>query len=127
MSLDQTERIGPQVGEELKTSGIIAMIVALLGIVIYLTFRFEFGFAIGAIVAVLHDVLLTVGIYCLMGKQFSLPIIAALLTVVGYSVNDTIVVFDRIREDRKLLRGRKLVDICNISINQTLSRTILPR
>jgi len=123
--LAQTERVGPQVGNELKRSGLIAMLVAFGGIILYLTIRFEFAFAIGAIVAVIHDVLLTVGIYCLMGKQFSLPIIAALLTVVGYSVNDTIIVFDRIREDRKLLRGRKLIDICNISINQTLSRTIL--
>ncbi|HMP90930.1 MAG TPA: protein translocase subunit SecD [Kiritimatiellia bacterium] len=124
-SLAQTESVGPQVGEELKRSGIIAIIAALIGIIIYITIRFEFAFAIGAIVATIHDVLLTVGIYCLFGKQFSLPIIAALLTIVGYSVNDTIVVFDRIREDLKLMRGKKYVDICNISINQTLSRTIL--
>lgn len=124
-ALAQTERVGPQVGDELKRSGMIAMIVALLGIIAYLTIRFEFAFAVGAIVAVIHDVLLTVGIYALMGNQFSLPTIAALLTVVGYSVNDTIIVFDRIREDLKLYRGRKHIDICNMSINQTLSRTIL--
>jgi len=123
--LEQTESVGPQIGNELKRSGIIAIIAALVGIIIYITIRFEFAFAIGAIVATIHDVVLTVGIYCLFGKQFSLPIIAALLTIVGYSVNDTIVVFDRIREDMKLLRGRKFTDICNISINQTLSRTIL--
>jgi SecD/SecF fusion protein len=123
--LAMTERVGSQVGEELKRSGLIAMIVAFLGIILYLTIRFEFAFAIGAIVAVIHDVLLTVGIFCLLGKQFSLPTIAALLTVIGYSVNDTIIVFDRIREDLKLYRGRSHIDICNLSINQTLSRTIL--
>jgi preprotein translocase SecF subunit len=123
--LVQTESIGPQVGKELARSGTIAMIAALIGIIIYITIRFEFAFAVGAIVATLHDVILTVGIYCLLGKQFSLPIIAALLTIVGYSVNDTIVVFDRIREDLKLVRGKSYVEICNLSINQTLSRTIL--
>jgi SecD/SecF fusion protein len=104
---------------------LIAMITAILGIIIYITIRFEFAFAIGAIVATIHDVLLTVGIYCLMGKQFSLTIIAALLTIVGYSVNDTIVVFDRIREDLKLVRGKSYFDIANMSLNQTLSRTLL--
>ncbi len=123
--LAQTESVGPQVGNELKRSGLIAMITAILGIIIYITIRFEFAFAIGAIVATIHDVLLTVGIYCLMGKQFSLTIIAALLTIVGYSVNDTIVVFDRIREDLKLVRGKSYFDIVNMSLNQTLSRTLL--
>jgi len=123
--LAQTESIGPTVGNELKRSGIIAIIAALLGIIIYITIRFEFAFAVGAIAATIHDIILTVGIFSLMGNQFSLPIIAALLTIVGYSVNDTIVVFDRIREDMKLMRGRTYKDICNISINQTLSRTIL--
>ncbi len=117
--------IGPQVGAELRNRGITAIIFALIGIVIYISFRFEFGFAMGAIVALLHDVLITIGIYCLLGRQLSLPIVAALLTIVGYSVNDTIVVFDRIREDLGLLKGRSYRDICNISINQTLSRTLL--
>lgn len=123
--LAQTESVGPQVGQELKKSGLIAIVASLIGIIIYITIRFEFGFAIGAIVATIHDVLLTVGIYCVMGKQFSLTVIAALLTIVGYSVNDTIVVFDRIREDLKLMRGRSYFEIVNISLNQTLSRTIL--
>jgi len=123
--LAQTESIGPQVGQELKRSAIIAIIASVIGLIIYITIRFEFAFAMGAIAATMHDVLLTVGIYCLLGKQFSLPIIAALLTIVGYSVNDTIVIFDRIREDMKLMRGRSYYDICNISINNTLSRTIL--
>lgn len=121
----QLEEIGPQVGEELRSKGIKAIIFALLGIVIYITLRFEFAFAIGTIAALAHDVLLTVGIYCLFGRQLSLPIVAALLTIVGYSANDTIVIFDRIREDLKLLKGKPYREIANISINQTLSRTLL--
>jgi SecD/SecF fusion protein len=123
--LAQTERIGPQVGDELKRSGLMAILMSFVGIIIYLTIRFEFAYAFAAIVAIVHDVLITIGVFCLLGRQFNLPTIAALLTVVGYSVNDTIIVFDRIREDIKLMRSRKLIDICNISINQTLSRTIL--
>jgi len=121
----QEEEVGPQVGSELKMSALKAIIIALIGIIIYITIRFEFGFAVGAIVALLHDVLFTVGIYCLLGQQISLPIIAALLTIVGYSVNDTIVVFDRIREDLRVDRKLSFKEICNLSINQTLSRTLL--
>jgi SecD/SecF fusion protein len=121
----QLEEIGAQVGAELRSKGIRAIIFALLGIVIYITLRFEFAFAMGTISALTHDVLLTVGIYCLFGRQLSLPIVAALLTIVGYSANDTIVVFDRIREDLKLLKGKPYREIANISINQTLSRTLL--
>ncbi len=121
----QDETVGAQVGEDLRRAGIMAIAFAMLGIVIYISFRFEFAFAVGAIVAVMHDVLITVGIFCLLGNQLSLPIIAALLTIVGYSVNDTIVIFDRIREDLGLYRGRNFMEIANLSINQTLSRTIL--
>ena len=121
----QEDSVGPQVGRELRKKGVLAMAAAMLGIVLYISWRFEFAFAIGAIVAVLHDVLLTIGIYCLMGRQLSLPSIAALLTIVGYSVNDTIVVFDRIREDLKLMRGKPYREIANLSINQTLSRTLI--
>jgi SecD/SecF fusion protein len=121
----KTDSVGPQVGEELKRKGVYAMVFAFIGIVIYISLRFEFAFAMGAIVAVLHDVLITIGLFCLLGNQLSLPIVAALLTIVGYSVNDTIVVFDRIREDLKLMKGRPYKEICNISINQTLSRTLL--
>ena len=95
------------------------------GIILYISWRFEFGFALGAIVALAHDVLVTLGIFTLLGNQISLPIVAALLTIVGYSVNDTIVVFDRIREDLRLEKKRTFKEICNLSINQTLSRTIL--
>lgn len=121
----KTDSVGPQVGEELKQKGIYAIVLALIGIIIYVSVRFEFAFAAGAITALLHDVLITIGVFCILGNQLSLPIIAALLTIVGYSVNDTIVVFDRIREDLKLYKGRPYKEICNISINQTLSRTLL--
>jgi SecD/SecF fusion protein len=122
----QVSEVGPQIGAEMKKSGMIAMFAAMIVIVLYISFRFEFGFAAGAIVALVHDVLITVGLYCLLGKQLDMTSIAALLTIVGYSVNDTIVVFDRIREDIKLLRGKASYrEIANLSINQTLSRTLL--
>ncbi len=121
----QEELVGPQIGKELRGRALLAIVCALIGIIIYISIRFEFGFALGAIVALTHDVLVTVGIYALCGRQLSLPIVAALLTIVGYSVNDTIVVFDRIREDLKLMRGEGFKGICNLSINQTLSRTLL--
>lgn len=121
----QNEVIGPQVGEQMRNRGVRAILLALVGIVIYITIRFEFAFAMGTIAALAHDVLLTIGIFTLFGRQISLPIVAALLTIVGYSANDTIVVFDRIREDLKLLKGKPYRDIANISINQTLNRTLL--
>ena len=121
------DSVGPQIGQELKKKGAMSMILALLGITIYIAFRFEFGFAIGAIVATVHDVLITIGLYCLFGRELNLTIVAALLTIIGFSVNDTIVVFDRIRENIKLLHGTKAsyAEISNLSINQTLSRTVL--
>jgi len=124
-TLSQEDEVGPQIGRELKRRAVWSIVVALLGIIIYLSWRFELGFAIGAIVALAHDVLVTVGVYSLFGRQLSLPIVAALLTIVGYSVNDTIVVFDRIREDLRLIRNKSFKEICNLSINQTLSRTLL--
>ncbi len=124
-NLESEETIGAQMSKELGSRGIKAIILSLIGIVIYITLRFEFGYAIGTIVALAHDVLVTVGIYCLFGRQISLTIVAALLTVVGYSANDTIVIFDRIREDLKLIKGKSYREIANTSINQTLSRTIL--
>ena len=121
------DAVGPQIGQELKRKGAMSMILALIGITIYIAFRFEFGFAIGAIVATVHDVLITIGLYCLLGRELNLTIIAALLTIIGFSVNDTIVVFDRIRENIRLMKGTKAsyAEISNISINQTLSRTVL--
>ena len=119
------DSVGPQIGVELRKKGVAAILMALLGIILYISWRFEFAFAVGAIVALVHDVLITVGVYCLFGRQLSLPIVAALLTIVGYSVNDTIVVFDRIREDLKLVKNKTYHEIANLSINQTLSRTVL--
>ncbi|NOU36933.1 MAG: protein translocase subunit SecD [Kiritimatiellaceae bacterium] len=121
----QANVVGPQIGAELKKSGLVALTLALLGIIIYLAVRFEFGFAAGAVVAVVHDVIITVGIYCLLGRQLSLTTVAALLTIIGYSVNDTIVVFDRIREDIRGSHGKPYVEVANRSINRTLSRTLL--
>ncbi|MFO7870081.1 MAG: protein translocase subunit SecD [Kiritimatiellia bacterium] len=121
----QEEEIGPQIGRELKKRAIWSMIWALFVIIVYISWRFELGFAVAAIVAVAHDVLVTVGLYSLFGRQISLPIVAALLTIVGYSVNDTIVVFDRIRENLKSMRRQSFREICNISVNQTLNRTLL--
>ena len=121
----RTESVGPTIGEELKKSAMGAITGALIMILIYITFRFEFKFAIGAIIALLHDVLITVGAFSIANREFNLPVVAAILTIVGYSLNDTIVVFDRIRENTRLLHRLKFIDIINTSINQTLSRTIL--
>jgi len=121
----QEDEVGSQIGDELKKSAVWAVIWALVGIIAYISWRFEFGFALGAIVALVHDVLVTMGLFSAFGYQISLPIVAALLTIVGYSVNDTIVVFDRIREDLKLLKKPSFKEICNLSMNQTLSRTLL--
>ncbi len=121
----QEDTVGPQVGRDLRRQGIMAIVWALVGIVIYISLRFEFAFAMGAIVAVTHDVLITIGLFCLLGNQLSLPVVAALLTIAGYSVNDTIVVFDRIREDLTLIKDKPYSAIANLSINQTLNRTLL--
>ncbi|MCX7592107.1 MAG: protein translocase subunit SecF, partial [Kiritimatiellae bacterium] len=123
--LQAEDDVGPQVGRELKRRATWAVAFALGIMIVYLAFRFEMGFATGATVALFHDVLVTVGVYSLLGRQINLPIVAALLTIVGYSVNDTIVIFDRIREDLKLVRNKSFSEICNLSINQTLSRTVL--
>jgi len=114
-----------KVGKDLREKGMLAMLYAVIGILIYVTWRFELRYAVGAVIALLHDVLITVGIFSLLGKEFTLPIIAALLTIIGYSLNDTIVVFDRIRENIKGIRKQPLKDIVNSSINQVMSRTVL--
>lgn len=119
------EQVSPAIGGEAKLKAIKAIVMALIGIILYISWRFEFGFALGAIAALAHDVLITVGVFSLLGRQISLPVVAAVLTIVGYSVNDTIVVFDRIREDLRSMRRQSFTEICNTSINQTLSRTLL--
>jgi len=119
------EIVGPQVGSQLRKQAILATLYSLAGMLVYLWFRFEMIYGVGAVVACLHDTIITVGFFSLLNKEISLTVIAAILTLIGYSMNDTIVVFDRIRENIKLLRREPLADIVNKSINQTLSRTIL--
>jgi preprotein translocase subunit SecF len=119
------EIVGPQVGAQLRKQAILATVYSLVGMLVYLGFRFEWIYGIAAVVTVFHDTLITVGAFSLLKEDISLTVIAAILTLIGYSNNDTIVVFDRIRENIKLMRREKLADIVNRSINQTLSRTIL--
>lgn len=121
----QIETIGPKIGSELRGKALIASLLAMLGILIYVSVRFEFLFSVGGVVALFHDVLITVGIFSILNKEISLTIVAALLTLIGYSINDTIVVYDRIRENLKKLRTKNLEEIINISINETLSRTVI--
>jgi preprotein translocase subunit SecF len=119
------EIVGPQVGDQLKKQAFWAIGMSLLGMLVYLWFRFELIYGVAAVVAVFHDTLVTLGAFSLTNKEISLTVVAAILTLTGYSMNDTIVVFDRIRENVKLLRRESLAEIVNKSINQTLSRTIL--
>ncbi|GJL83087.1 MAG: protein-export membrane protein SecF [marine bacterium B5-7] len=121
----RVEFVGPQVGDELAEQGGLAMIYALIGILIYVAWRFEWRFALASVIALIHDVLFTLGVFSLFQLEFSLPVLAAFLAVIGYSLNDTIVVFDRIRENFRKMRKGDTVTIMNNSINQTLSRTIL--
>ena len=123
--VNRVEFVGPQVGAELRNQGIMAIIYALGFILLYIAIRFDLAFAPGAVVALIHDVTITMGVFSLFGLEFNLPIIAAILAIVGYSLNDTIVVYDRIRENALRYRGRGLRDLVNTSLNQTLSRTVL--
>jgi len=123
--LRRTEFVGPQVGEELTEQGALAMLFALLMILAYIVVRFQWKFALGAIVATLHDPIITLGVFALLGLTFDLSVLAAMLAVIGYSVNDTIVVFDRIRENFRKIRRGTPHDIINLSINETLSRTLM--
>ncbi len=127
IELEKVDMVGPAVGAQLKTDAVLAVVWATVFIIIYLWFRFELKFSVGAVVAMLHDVGITLGILSLSGRQVSLGVVAAILTIVGYSLNDTIVVFDRLREDLKLMRGRglNLLEIMDKAINETLSRTIM--
>ncbi|MGH8160971.1 MAG: protein translocase subunit SecF [Gammaproteobacteria bacterium] len=121
----QVNTIGPQVGSSLRTQGLWALIVTLILIFVYLVIRYEWRLALGAIFATLHDVIFLIGIFSFVGWQFNLTVLAAVLAVLGYSVNDTVVVFDRIREDFKRMRRGGAKEIINTAINQTLSRTIM--
>ena len=121
----RVEVVGPAVSSELRTTGLIAVLAGILAIVAYVWFRFEWQFAAGAVVALLHDVLMTVGVFSLFQFEFDLSIVAALLTILGYSVNDTVVVSDRIRENLRKFKRMDLNELLDLSINETLSRTIL--
>jgi SecD/SecF fusion protein len=116
---------GPQVSREILRAALVAMLLALFGILVYVAFRYEFSFAVGAVVAVLHDVFMTLGIFCMVGGEFTAPMVAAILTIVGFSINDTIVIFDRIREYLKLGMGGSFKDIMNYALNKTFARTII--
>ncbi len=119
------EFVGPQVGGDLRRQTQLAMFWALLGLLAYITYRFQFRFGVGAVAALVHDVTIAVGAFSITGREFNLPVVAAFLTIIGYSLNDTVVVFDRIRENSTVLRRVPLYERINISINQTLSRTLL--
>jgi preprotein translocase subunit SecF len=123
--IERVEMVGPKVGKDLRGKAILSIIYAIIGIVIYISWRFEFQYAIAAIIALIHDVMVTMGVFSVADKEFTLVIVAAFLAIIGYSLNDTIVIFDRIRENMRR-RGKKgQVEVINTSINQTLSRTIL--
>ena len=124
-SIQRVDYIGPRVGKELIRKAIIAILLGCVGILIYVMIRFEFGFAMGAVIALLHDTVITLGAIVLMDKEFTLALVAALLTVIGYSVNDTIIIFDRIRENMKKSGKLSIREVVNEGVNQTLSRTIL--
>ena len=124
-SIQRIDYIGPRVGKELITKALLSILIACVGILAYLVFRFEFGFAVGAVIALIHDTLITVGAISLADKEFTLAIVAALLTVIGYSVNDTIVIFDRIRENMGNFPEKGFRELVNDGISQTLSRTLL--
>ncbi len=121
----EVDMVGPKIGKEFKDKGIIAIVLSLIAILIYISLRFQYRFAFGAILALIHDVLITVGFLSLFGYEFTLDVVAAILTIVGYSVNDTIVIFDRIREKVKSNRKLSNVDAINQGISETLSRTVL--
>ena len=119
------EVVGPKVGKDLTQKGIMAIVFSWIAMLIYIAWRFEFRFAVGGILALVHDTIITVGVFSLLNKEFTLTIVAALLTIIGYSINDTIVIYDRIRENMRKNIRQELAQVINESINQTLSRTIL--
>ena len=125
VAMRRVEFVGPQVGEELKNQGGLAMLLALGCIMVYVMIRFEKRFSVGAVLALAHDVLITLGVFSLLQASFDLTVLAALLAVIGYSLNDTIVVYDRIRENFRRMRKNNPIEITNVSINQTLSRTLM--
>jgi preprotein translocase subunit SecF len=124
IDIRRVDFVGPQVGEELTEDGGLAVLYALIAILIYVSLRFEFRFSLGAVAALIHDVVITLGIFSVLQLDFDLSVLAAILAVIGYSLNDTIVVFDRVRENFRKIRKKTALEITNISINQTISRTL---
>jgi preprotein translocase subunit SecF len=124
-TLISRELVGPAIGEDLQRKGIYATLASIVAITIYIGFRFRFSFAVGAIAATFHDILVTIAFLTFFGYDLSLNVVAALLTITGYSVNDTIVIFDRVRENMRSLRREPLDHVVNLSVNQTLSRTVI--
>ncbi len=125
ITIERVEMVGPKVGKDLRQKALLSIVYAIIAIVIYISWRFEFQYAIAAIIALIHDVLITIGAFSMLDKEFTLVLVAAFLTIIGYSLNDTIVIFDRIRENTRRRSKEPLRDIINTSINQTLSRTLL--
>ena len=123
--VQRVDYVGPQVGNQLRNKGIAALLYAMLAILVYVAFRFDFKFGPGALVAMVHDVIMVSGYYLVSRREFNLTSIAVLLTITGYSINDTIVIYDRIREEMARYKGKPLPEIINIAVNDTLSRTIL--
>ncbi len=123
--VERVEMVGPKVGKDLREKALLAIVYSLAGILVYISWRFELAYAFGAILALLHDVLITMGAFSILGKEFDLVVIAAFLTIIGYSLNDTIVIYDRIRENLRRRGKEALSVIINTSINQTLSRTLI--
>lgn len=121
----RVEIVGPKVGDELKMDGTLAVALAVLAIAAYVWFRFEWQFGVGALIAIFHDVITTFGLYSLTGMEFNLTAVAAILTIAGYSINDTVVMYDRVRENLRKYKTMSLYDLLNLSVNQTLARTIL--
>jgi preprotein translocase subunit SecF len=124
-SVRRVEFVGPQVGDDLAEDGFLALLYSTIGILIYIAWRFEWKFSTGAVIATIHDVVVTLGFFSILGLEFDLTVLAAVLALIGYSLNDTIVVYDRIRENFRLLRNKSTEEIMNISVNVTLSRTIM--
>ena len=124
-SVRRVEFVGPQVGDDLAEDGFLALLYSTIGILIYIAWRFEWKFSTGAVIATIHDVVVTLGLFSILGLEFDLTVLAAVLALIGYSLNDTIVIYDRIRENFRLMRNKSTEEIMNISVNVTLSRTIM--
>ena len=125
LTIRRTETVGPKVGDELVRSGALTILIAVAAMLFYIWIRFELPFAVGSVLALFHDVIITIGFFSFFQFEFGLPIIAALLTIIGYSMNDTVVIFDRVRENLGLYRKSKITDIINLSVNETMSRTLV--